>query len=299
MDLQGEPRRFLPTAVLGGRAAAAGLDEGALAAVVRRALAEDVGSGDLTSEGLIPARARCRAVLVLEEPGVACGLGAAQAVFAALDPSVVVEPLVGEGARVEEAPALLARIDGNARAVLAGERTALNLLGRMCAIATVSARYVEQVAGSGVTILDTRKTTPGLRALERYAVRCGGATNHRAGLYDAILVKENHLRLSGGVGAALAALAARSGLPVEVEAETLAEVAEALEGGAARILLDNMTVAEVREAVGFVAGRAQLEASGGITLETVRAYAETGVDCISVGALTRSVRALDVSLEVE
>jgi len=282
-----------------GDAARAPLDTEALAAVVRVALAEDVGSGDLTSEGLIPPDARCRALLVLEEPGVACGVGVAEAVFAALDPSVLVEPLLADGTRLEHAPRSLARIEGNARAVLAGERTALNLLARMCGIATLSARYADEVSGSGVTILDTRKTTPGLRALERYAVRCGGAANHRAGLYDAILVKENHLRLSGGVRAALERLGARSALPVELEAETLAEVAEALAGGAARILLDNMSVEEVRDAVLLVAGRAQLEASGGITLETVRAYAETGVDCISVGALTHSVRALDVSLELE
>ncbi len=183
--------------------------------------------------------------------------------------------------------------------MLSGERTALNLLGRLCGIATLTAAYVDRVAGTGVTILDTRKTTPGLRALERYAVRCGGASNHRDGLYDAVLLKENHLRLAGGVAAALAALRGRSGgLPIEIETETLAEVAEALAAGATLLLLDNMSPEQVSEAVAFVAGRAVLEASGGITLATVRAYAETGVDRISVGALTRSPRALDVSLEV-
>ncbi len=299
MNAQTEPRRFRAGAVPAAETAFAPLDAEALAAVVARALAEDVGSGDLTSEALIDPGTRCRAVLVLEEGGIACGIGAAEAVFAALDPAVVFEPLEAEGTRFEHAPVQLARLEGNARAVLSGERTALNLLGRMCGVATLSARYVDEVAGSGATILDTRKTTPGLRALERYAVRCGGGSNHRYGLDDAILLKENHLRLAGGIGAALELLAARSGRPVEVEAETLAEVAEALAGGATRILLDNMSVAGLREAVELVAGRAQLEASGGITLETVRAYAETGVDSISVGALTHSARALHVSLEVE
>jgi len=275
------------------------LSADALERVVRMALAEDVGDGDLTTEGVIPAGARCGAALILEEPGVACGLGVARAVFEALDPSTRVEALVEEGTRLERAPVTVARIEGPARAVLTGERTALNLIGRMCGIATLAARYVEEVRGTGVTILDTRKTTPGLRALERYAVRCGGASNHRDGLYDAILLKENHLRLAGGIGAALARLGRRTGLPVEVETETLEEVAEALEAGARRILLDNMSPAQVREAVVLVDGAALLEASGGISLETVRAYAETGVDFISVGALTRAARALGVTLEVE
>jgi len=262
-------------------------------------LAEDLGAGDVTTDTVVPVRARCEAVLVLEEPGVVCGLAVAEAVFHSVDRGVSVEPQVAEGERCDRTPVPLARIHGPARAVLSGERTALNLLGRLCGVATQTAAYVDKVAGTGVTILDTRKTTPGLRALERYAVRCGGGANHRDGLYDAILLKENHLRLAGGVAAALEALRGRSGgLPVEVETETLAEVAEALDAGATLLLLDNMSPAQVREAVAFVAGRAVLEASGGITLETVRAYAETGVDRISVGALTRSPRALDVSLEV-
>jgi nicotinate-nucleotide pyrophosphorylase (carboxylating) len=198
--------------------------------------------------------------------------------------------------------ATLAEIEGPARAILTGERTALNLLGRLCGIATLTRRYVDLVEGTGVTILDTRKTTPGLRALEKYAVRCGGGSNHRAGLDDAILVKENHLRLAGGIGPALAALrVAASGsspLSIEVEAETLGEVAEALAAGVERILLDNMTPDEISAAVDLSAGAAELEASGGISLETVRAYAETGVDFISIGALTHSARSLDVSLEI-
>ena len=268
-----------------------------LARIVQLALAEDLGKGDLTSEAVVPAQARCRAELVFEERGVVCGLAVAQAVFAELDPAIAFEQLVPEGAALA-APGAVARLEGRARAVLGGERTALNLVARLSGIATLTARYVDAVAGTGVTLLDTRKTTPGLRPLERYAVRCGGAANHRSGLYDAILLKENHLRLAGGIQAALAACARHSALPVEVEAETLDEVAEALTGGAERILLDNMSPTQVREAVALVDGRALLEASGGITLATVRAYAETGVDLISVGALTRSVPALDVSLEV-
>jgi nicotinate-nucleotide pyrophosphorylase (carboxylating) len=269
----------------------------ALERVVRTALAEDVGSGDRTTDGVVPAAARCRAALFLEEAGVACGIDAARAVFAALDDGVRFEPLLEEGARVTDPPAPLATIEGSARAVLTGERTALNLLGRLSGIATLTSRYVAVVEGTGATILDTRKTTPGLRVLEKYAVRCGGGANHRFGLDDAILVKENHLRIAGGIAPALAAL--QDGLPIEVEAESLADVAEALAAGADRILLDNMTPAEVAEAVELVAGRVPLEASGGITLANVRAYAEAGVDFISIGALTHSARSLHVSLEVE
>jgi nicotinate-nucleotide pyrophosphorylase (carboxylating) len=268
----------------------------ALDRVVRTALVEDVGSGDRTTDAVVPADARCRAHLVLEEPGVVCGLDAARAVFAALDPGLRFDVLLADASDADVLPATLAQLDGSARAVLTGERIALNLLGRLCGIATVTRRYVDAVAGTGVMILDTRKTTPGLRALEKYAVRCGGGGNHRSGLDDAILVKENHLRLAGGIAPAVALL--RNGLPIEVEAETLAEVAEALEAGVERILLDNMAPDEIRAAVALVAGRAQLEASGGITLDTVRAYAETGVDFISIGALTHSARSLHVSLEV-
>jgi nicotinate-nucleotide pyrophosphorylase (carboxylating) len=268
----------------------------ALDRVVRTALAEDVGAGDRTTDGVVPASARCRAELLLEEPGVACGIDAARAVFVALDPGVNVRPLLEDGARVSEAPARLAELEGPARAVLTGERTALNLLGRLCGIATLTSRYVAAVEGTGATILDTRKTTPGLRALEKYAVRCGGGSNHRAGLDDAILVKENHLRIAGGIAPAVAAL--RNGLPIEVEAETLADVTEALDAGVDRILLDNMSPDDVTRAVELVAGRVPLEASGGISLANVRAYAETGVDFISIGALTHAARSLHVSLEV-
>ena len=267
--------------------------------VVDLALAEDVGDGDVTTEALVPADLRCRAQLLLEEPGVVCGVPAAAAVFRALDTDVHVDAALEDGAVVASPPTVLAEIEGPARAVLTGERTALNLLGRLCGIATLTRRYVDLVDGTGAVVLDTRKTTAGLRALEKYAVRCGGGSNHRAGLYDAVLVKENHLRVAGGISAAVAALRERAdGFPLEVEAETLEQVAEALDVGVERILLDNMTPEEVARAVALVDGRAQLEASGGVSLATVRAYAETGVDFISVGALTHGARSLHVSLEV-
>jgi nicotinate-nucleotide pyrophosphorylase (carboxylating) len=278
----------------------AALSDETIAAVVTRALREDVGDGDLTTEALVPAEERCRAQLLIEEPGVVCGVPIAAAVFTALDPAVSVMQLHSEGTVLETAPVAVAEVSGPARAILTGERTALNLVGRLSGIATLTRSYVDQVAGTSTTILDTRKTTPGLRALEKYAVRCGGATNHRFGLDDAILVKENHLRIAGGVSAAAATLAGRrDGISVEVEAETLEQVAEALDAGIERILLDNMTPDEIGAAVALVAGRAKLEASGGVTLDTVRTYAETGVDYISIGALTHSARSLHVSLEVE
>ena len=265
--------------------------------VVTAALAEDVGAGDRTTAALVPADARCRAQLLLEEPGVVCGVLIAAAVFQAMDASVRVGQLVEDGTAVSEVPVVLAHIDGPARAVLTGERVALNLLGRLCGIASLTRRYVELADGTNATILDTRKTTPGLRALEKYAVRCGGGANHRAGLYDAVLVKENHLRIAGGIPAAVERLNGTGG--VEIEAETLEQVREALDAGVERILLDNMSPGQIADAVALSAGRAKLEASGGISLETVRSYAETGVDYISVGALTHAARSLHVSLEVE
>jgi len=246
--------------------------------VVSAALAEDVGSGDATTLALVPADARCRAELLLKEPGVVCGVPVAAAVFRALDPSVTVEARLDEGTAVSDVPAVLAVLEGPARAVLTGERVALNLVGRLCGIASLTHRFAELTEGTPTRILDTRKTTPGLRALEKYAVRCGGGTNHRAGLYDGVLIKDNHIRVAGGITEALGALNGHAdGLPVEIEADT---------------------IGQVREAVHEVAGRAELEASGGMSLATVRAFAETGVDFISVGALTHSARSLDVSLEV-
>jgi nicotinate-nucleotide pyrophosphorylase (carboxylating) len=262
---------------------------------VRAWLAEDVGAGDATTDALIPAGRRCGAVLRLKEPGVVAGLRWAEETFRELDPDLVWTALVGDGDTVQ--PCELARLEGRARAILTGERLALNLLGRLSGIATLTRRFVDAVEGTGAAILDTRKTTPGLRALEKEAVRLGGGTNHRFGLDDAVLVKDNHLALAPGIGAAVAAVRP-SGLVVEVECESLQQVREALEAGVDRVLLDNMTPAQLAEAVRLVAGRAATEASGGVTLETVRSVAGSGVDFISVGALTHAARSLDVSLEV-
>jgi nicotinate-nucleotide pyrophosphorylase (carboxylating) len=261
---------------------------------VRAFLAEDVGELDLTSLAVVPEDAQLEASLLLEERGVVCGLEVAGSVFRELDPSALFEASTEDGAVTEGE---VARVAGNARALLTGERTALNLLGRLSGVATLTRAYVDTVAGTGATILDTRKTTPGLRSLEKLAVRCGGGTNHRFGLSDGILIKDNHLRLAGGVAAAVSR-AQGHGLPVEVECETLEDVREALAADADTLLLDNMTVSELRAAVQLVAGRAKTEASGGVTLESVRAIAGTGVDFVSVGALTHSARSLRVSMEV-
>ena len=261
---------------------------------IRGFLAEDLGDGDLTTDSVVPAEARLNVTLLLKEEGVVCGLDVAEAVFRELDPGVAFERVVQDG-DVAQGP--VARVSGNARALLTGERTALNLLGRLSGIATLTRRYVEALAGTGATILDTRKTTPGLRALEKLAVRTGGGTNHRFGLFDAVLIKDNHLRLGGGVASAVRRASA-TGFPVEVECETLEDVRAALDAGADTLLLDNMAPRELRDAVALVAGRAKTEASGGVTLDTVRAIAETGVDYISVGALTHGARSLDVSMEV-
>jgi nicotinate-nucleotide pyrophosphorylase (carboxylating) len=267
--------------------------------VIARALAEDVGDGDVTTAATVPEAARARALITQKAPGVIYGLDVAIETFHALDPSMGVERLVSEGEWREDGGAVLG-LEGSARAILTGERTALNFLQRLSGVATMAARCVRAVDGTGATILDTRKTTPGLRALEKAAVAAGGATNYRFGLFDAILIKENHAALAGGVGEAVRrGRSARPDLPLEVECRTLAEVDEALAAGAQQILLDNMTVAELRDAVGHVAGRAKLEASGGVTLETLREVASTGVNFISVGALTHSAPALDLSLLLE
>jgi nicotinate-nucleotide pyrophosphorylase (carboxylating) len=266
--------------------------------VVRRALAEDVGSGDVTTAATVPQGVRARALITQKAPGAVFGLDVAEQVFAALDPGASFERLSAEGVWREGGPVL--RIEGSARAILTGERTALNFLQRLSGVATMAARAARAVEGTGATILDTRKTTPGLRALEKAAVAAGGATNHRAGLYDAILIKENHAVLAGGVGKAVRrAREAAPELPLEVEARSLEEVDAALAAGAQRILLDNMTPDELRAAVRRVDGRAELEASGGITLEALPDVASTGVQFISVGALTHSAPALDLSLLLE
>jgi len=270
----------------------------ALERVVSTALAEDVGEGDATTEATVDPDALGTAELIVKEPGIVCGLAVAEAVFRALDPDLRFVPLVEEGAFVAS-PGAVALVTGPERAILTGERTALNFLGRLSGVATLTRRYVDAVAGTGVAILDTRKTTPGLRALEKYAVRCGGGRNHRFGLFDEILIKENHVALAGGIADAVArARLHRPSSPLQVEAETLDDVREALASGADAILLDNMALATIAAAVTIAGGRARLEASGGFTLETVKAIAETGVDFVSAGALSHSARSLDVSLDV-
>jgi nicotinate-nucleotide pyrophosphorylase (carboxylating) len=265
--------------------------------IVHAALAEDIGAGDVTTEATVAADAVGTADLLVKEPGVVCALRVAEATFRALDSDVRFDALVIDGDAVE-APAVVARVAGSERAILTGERVALNFLGRLSGIATLTRRHVDAVDGTGVAVLDTRKTTPGLRALEKHAVACGGGRNHRFGLDDAILVKDNHLRAAGSIAAAVQLVRDVSDLPVEVECETLPQVAEAVQSGVDAILLDNMSLDQLRAAVALVDGRARLEASGGVTLDTIRAIAETGVDEISVGALTHSAPSLDVSLEL-
>jgi nicotinate-nucleotide pyrophosphorylase (carboxylating) len=268
-------------------------------ALVERALAEDLGDGDATAVATVPADARARAVVVQKAPGVVYGIGYAEAAFLTLDPGARFRAESPEGVW-HEPGGLVLSVRGNARALLGAERTALNFLGRLSGVATLTARCVREVEGTGARILDTRKTTPGLRMAEKAAVYFGGGTNHRIGLFDEILIKENHAAAAGGVGEAVRrAAAARPDLPVEVEVRDLAELEEALEAGAPRILLDNMDLATMRAAVERTAGRASLEASGGVTLARLREIAETGIDFISIGALTHSAPALDLSLILE
>jgi nicotinate-nucleotide pyrophosphorylase (carboxylating) len=270
-----------------------------VAPVVRAALAEDLGrAGDVTSQACIPAGARLSAAFASRKEGVVAGLACVRLAIAELDPHAEVRLLVQDGDRVT-AGAKLAAVEADARALLSAERTALNLIGRLSGIATLTRAYVDAVGGAGAKIVDTRKTTPGLRALEKYAVRCGGGVNHRFGLDDAILIKDNHVAACGSVGEAVRRAKAFAGhlMMVEVEVDTLAQFDEALAETPDVIMLDNFSVEDLREAVSRAAGRVVLEASGGVTLETVRAIAETGVDVISVGALTHSVGVLDIGLD--
>ncbi len=267
--------------------------------VVRMALAEDLGrAGDVTAQACIPEGARMRAVFAARKPGVLAGIDCVRLAVLAMDPgaSVDLKQLDGEAF---EAGTVLAEVEADARAFLAAERTALNLLGRLCGIATLTRAYVEAVAGTKARIVDTRKTTPGLRALEKHAVLCGGGVNHRFGLDDAILIKDNHVAVCGGVGEAVrrARVAVGHLMKVEVEVDGLDQLDEALATGPDVIMLDNFTLPMLREAVARTAGRITLEASGGVTLETVRGIAETGVDVISVGALTHSAPSLDIGLD--
>ncbi len=267
-----------------------------IAESVRRALAEDVGGGDLTAN-LVDRHARARAQLITRENAILCGTAWFNEVFRQLDSSVRIDWSAQDGDRMQ-ANQILCVLDGPARALLTGERTAMNYLQTLSGTATTAREYVDAVAGTNAVILDTRKTVPGLRTAQKYAVRCAGAQNHRLGLYDAILIKENHITAAGSVSAAVQAARTQApgGTTVEVEVETLDQLREALAAGADRLLLDNFSLKRLREAVAENNGRARLEASGGITLDNVRAVAGTGVDSISIGAITKHVRAIDLSL---
>jgi nicotinate-nucleotide pyrophosphorylase (carboxylating) len=264
-------------------------------AQVRLALAEDLGTGDRTA-ALIPADARSRVRVVCREAAVVCGVAWFAEVFRQLDPGIVIDWYCRDGELIA-ADRLVCELSGNTRALLSGERTALNYLQTLSGTATLARQYADAVAGTGVRILDTRKTVPGLRLQQKYAVTCGGCHNHRIGLFDAVLIKENHIKAAGSVTAAVKrAQALASDIEIEVEVESLAELEEALAAGARRILLDNFTPELLRRAVKRADGQARLEASGGVNLETIGGIAETGVDDISVGALTKDVRAIDLSM---
>jgi len=271
----------------------------AIARQVSEALDEDLGSGDLTA-ALVPETAVVQAQLIVRESAALCGIDWFEEVFRQLDPAIEMRWSARDGDRLQ-AGQVVCELHGRARPLLSGERTALNFLQTLSGTASVAAQYVAAVAGSGAVILDTRKTIPGLRLAQKYAVRCGGASNHRIGLYDAILIKENHIRAAGSIAAALRAAiaAAGEGVMIEIEVESLDQLDQALAAGATRVLLDNFDLAALREAVRLTDGRAKLEASGGVNLDTVGAIAATGVDFISVGQLTKDVRATDYSMEFE
>ncbi|MBO8164906.1 MAG: carboxylating nicotinate-nucleotide diphosphorylase [Brevibacillus sp.] len=260
---------------------------------------EDIGFGDITTNSTIPAEEQGTGIIYTKETGVIAGLDVAEQVFTLIDPSLQFFRRTEDGASVEKGT-VIAEVTGSVRSILSGERLALNLMQRMSGIATCTRQYVQAVAGTKARVVDTRKTTPGLRMLEKYAVRVGGGHNHRYALYDAVMIKDNHIKGAGGIRQAVQA--ARAAIPhtmkIEVEAESLDQVQEALAAGADIIMLDNMSLDEMREAVALIDGRAIVEASGGVTLETIGAIAQTGVDVISVGVLTHSVRALDISLDL-
>lgn len=272
-----------------------------IAEAVRRALAEDLGrAGDVTSAATIPVDATAVAIIAAREPGTIAGLALAEAAFREMDAATTFAAAVADGDRIDRGAAV-ARISGNARAILAAERVALNFLSHLSGIATLTRRYADAIGHTKARVTCTRKTIPGLRALEKYAVRCGGGSNHRFGLDDAILIKDNHIAVAGSVGEAIrrARDFASHLMRIEVEVDTLNQLSEALQAGADAVLLDNMPPAKLQEAVAIAGGKAVLEASGGITLETIAAVAETGVDFISSGALTHSARALDLGLDID
>jgi len=264
---------------------------------VQNALAEDIGSGDITAH-LIAAETQAKAQVISREQAILCGTAWFEEVFKQLDSQLQITWHVQEGETVKP-DQILCELTGTARTLLTGERTALNFLQLLSGIATEVQSYVKAISGTGTRLLDTRKTLPGLRQSQKYAVRCGGGTNHRMGLYDAFLIKENHILAAGTITKAVAAARHQAAhLPVEVEVETLEQLKEALQSGADRLLLDNFNLPQLRQAVALVQGQIKLEASGGVTLESIRAIAETGVDFISVGAITKDVRAVDLSMRV-
>ena len=274
------------------------LDPSVYRGIVRRALAEDLGWGDVTTEATVDASVRGLGVIVAKSPCVLAGLEIAAEAFRQLDPAVQVHLFYHDGDGCAPG-ATVADVRGSAALMLTAERTALNFLQQLSGIATITRRFVDAAAGR-ITILDTRKTTPTLRALEKYAVRAGGGSNHRSGLDDGILIKDNHVRLAGGVAAAVGRMkAARQEMPIEVEAQSLADVDAAVAAGADVILLDNLSIEDTRQAVARIAGKAKIELSGGVTLERIPALAETGADYVSIGALTHSAPAVDLSFEIE
>lgn len=268
--------------------------------IIDTALAEDIHTGDITTLAVLPKARTMRARLIAKEPMTLAGIAVAQRVFARLDPATAFSASFSDGDCLEVGD-VIAQVEGDAASLLQGERVALNLLQRMCGIATQTRDYVKELEGTGARVVDTRKTTPGLRVLEKYAVRVGGGTNHRTGLYDGVLIKENHIAAAGGILEAVRL--ARAYIPhtlkIEVETETLEQVQLALDAGADIIMLDNMTLEQMRDAVQLIARRALVEASGGVNLGTIKGIAQTGVDIISVGALTHSVRAADISMLME
>lgn len=291
-------RQSLPTSHFGR-------DLPGVVSIVQQALREDIGWGDITTQLVVPSSAQAQALIIAREAGIIAGLPVMQEVYRQLDPSVTLKFETADGERIEDGDPVepgtqVASLSGNARSILTGERVALNFLQRLSGIATLTARYVEAAQREGVRIVDTRKTTPGLRLLEKYAVRVGGGHNHRFGLYDAVLIKDNHIAACGSLAEAVRTALANAPhvMSVTVECDTLEQVQEALEAGADVILLDNMTPLQMREAVALVNGQTMLEASGGITLENVAEVAKTGVDIISVGALTHSAPALDFGMDI-
>ena len=277
-----------------------GIDLEAVKLIVEYAFNEDIGSGDVTTNSIIPDEMVADASMSAKTGGIIAGLEVAEYVFRLLDPQIEWRPLVKDGDSVAEKD-IIVKLKGSYRALLTGERTALNFLQRMSGIATTTSIYVNAVSGTGTEILDTRKTVPGLRVLDKYSVKAGGGTNHRIGLYDMVLIKDNHIKVAGGIAKAVDNVRKniKSGIKIEVETTTLEEVNEALGKGVDMIMLDNMTTGMMAEAVKIIDGRAKVEASGNMTLDRVREVAETGVNYISVGALTHSVKAMDISMNIE